>query len=78
MGTHVRVNETLFRTEMARNGFKSVVEFGADAGIPRATIDNMIAGRNAPSQQTIQAIFDALPKSKVEDLFAIFFTHEVT
>ena len=78
MGTQVRVDETLFRIEMAKHGFKTIVDFEAASGIPRATIDNMISGRNVPNQRTIQAVFDALPASKIEALFSIFFTHDVT
>ncbi len=77
MGTQVRVDETLFRIEMAKHGFKTIVDFEAASGIPRATIDNMISGRNVPNQRTIQAVYDALPNSNAGDLFAIFFRHDL-
>ena len=78
MSIAVRVDELALRGEMLKHGMTKFSELASDSGIPKSTVDNMVAGRNAPSQQTIQAIFDALPHSKVEDLFAIFFTHEVT
>ena len=78
MGTQVRIDDTLFRTELARNGFKTVAAFEIASGIPRATIDNMLTERNVPNQRTIQAVYDALPKSSVSDLFTIFFDRSVT
>ena len=77
MGTQVRVDETLFRIEMVKNGCKTIVDFEAASGVPRATIDNMLTGRNVPNQRTIQAVYDALPNSSVGDLFAIFFRHDL-
>lgn len=77
MGTQVHFDETAFRTELARNGYKKISEFEAASGIPRATIDNMISGRNVPNQRTMQAVYDALPGSDRLTLFSIFFTHGV-
>lgn len=78
MSTMVRVDETALRMEMLKNGMRLITELETASGVPRATLDNMVAGRNTPNQRTIQAVFDALPASKVEDLFPIFFTHGVT
>lgn len=78
MSTAVRVDEKTLRREMAVNGIFQINDLEAASGVPRATIDNLISGRNTPNQRTIQAIFDALPASKIEALFSIFFTHDVT
>lgn len=77
MSTMVRVDETALRMEMLKNGMRLISDLETASGVPRATIDNMITGRNTPNQRTIQAIYDALPASKVEELFPIFFTHDL-
>lgn len=76
MSTFVHVDEKALRVEMAKNGIIQIKDLADVSGVPRPTIDNMLSGRSTPNQRTIQAIYDALPVSAVQDLFSIFFDHD--
>ena len=75
--TDVMVDETALRVEIAKNGYKNLTEFVEASGVPRGTVDNLLSGRNVPTQRTIQLIFDALPASDMQHKFAIFFRHDL-
>ena len=77
MGSFVHVDEKALRVEMAKNGIIQIKDLADVSGVPRPTIDNMLSGRSTPNQRTIQAIYDALPVSAVQDLFAIFFDRDL-
>lgn len=67
--------EMKLRAEMLKNNLVTLDELAAVSGVSRTTLGNVLAEKYAPAPKTIQAIYDALPKSSVQDLFNIFFTH---
>ena len=53
--------------------YKNLTAFCETAGIPRATMDNLLNGRNAPMWPTVEKIATALHKQTAEQKFRIFF-----
>ena len=53
--------------------YKNMTEFCEASGVPRATMDNLIAGRNAPTWPTVEKIMVSLRRLTPEQKYHIFF-----
>lgn len=57
--------------------YKTVDAFCKAAGVPRASLDNLLRGRHNPSYEQMAKIYKALQRPTVEQKFRIFFADEL-
>lgn len=57
--------------------YKNLTAFCEVSGVPRATMDNLLNGRNAPMWPTVEKIVAALHKQTAEQKYHIFFAEEL-
>ena len=57
--------------------YKNMTEFCDISGVPRATMDNLLSGRNVPTWPTVEKIMNALHSRTPEQKYHIFFAVEL-
>lgn len=56
--------------------YRNISEFCDAAGVPRATMENLLSGRSEPMWSTLEKIMSALHQLTAEQKHQIFFAQE--